>query len=231
VRYGELVSPDLVELEKRAEELHREIAHDRKARVRKGNRVEKLIDERKELARRIDKRDERLDELEERIAKERRASTREALNRRVCIDGATTWLCNKLVLVDCRRNSDWSGVVNAADRTDHADDCGDKSSQAELFDCFQRGVSGCNPANPPGTGSHEGVNGGNGGTPVTSKFAVGAKLPHYFWGLDLSDPDGFIAACKKLRYRGITRPHGSEPWHINISEDPRPRLLERGLIG
>jgi hypothetical protein len=41
----------------------------------------------------------------------------------------------------------------------------------------------------------------------------------------------FIAACNKLGYHGITRPHGSEPWHINVSEDPRPRLLERGLIG
>lgn len=147
-----------------------------------------------------------------------------------CLDGATLPLGLKLVLTDCREKGGWDGVVNAADRTKHADDCGNKSSQQELWDRYKNGTG--NPANPPGSSTHEYVNGGNGGSPAypSSRFKVGASLPWWGLGLDLSDSDGFIRACTKLGYEVFRAYMPREPWHFNFEENPRERLIKRGLI-
>lgn len=192
-------------------------------------RKKQVKDTRRDLKKRVSKLGKLLAKIQAKIEKWKKVRNR--LDHRSCIDGATTWLGLKLVLLDARENGGWDGVVNAADRTSHADDCGDKSSQQELYDCWQAGNPSCAPANPPGTGSHEGVNGGNGGTPAyASKFKVGAELPWWAWGLDLSDPEGFIVACDRLGYK-VFRPYmPREPWHFNFEENPTDRLIERGRI-
>jgi hypothetical protein len=198
----------------------------RKKRVKK--KKGKAVDERRELDKKISGWKRLLGKLASKIDK---AKALDKLDTRACIDGATTWLGLKLVLLDCRENGGWDGVVNAADRTSHADDCGDKSSQQELYDCWRAGNPSCAPANPPGTGSHEGVNGGGGGTPAYgSKFPVGAKLPWWAWGLDLSDPEGFVLACDRLGYKVFRAHMPREPWHFNFEENPTERLRERNRI-
>lgn len=145
-----------------------------------------------------------------------------------CLDGCSMPYGIRLMLLDARANG-WDGIVNSADRTDkYCDSCSDKMSQRELWECYQRGQ--CAPANPPGTGSHEYVNGGNGGSPAyATKFPVGAKLPWWGLGIDVSLGDQLVTVLAKLGYK-VHRAHGNEPWHINCSESPRDRLIARGRV-
>jgi hypothetical protein len=128
-------------------------------------------------------------------------------------------------LLDIREHG-WDGVINAADRTEaHCDHCGDKSSQAELYNCWQAGNPDCAPANPPGTGTHEGVNDGT----AYPDEPRGSKLEGWQWGLDLSDEEGAAAAFADCGYHA-RRPYPNESWHFNLTENPRERLIKRGRV-
>lgn len=232
--------PDLAKLRATQKKLIGEVAERQRQRARDAaaiaeinrpvedsERKARLVDERADLHLAVDELQKRLDKIEIAIAKELKISGEEAISKRACIDGATTSLVLKLVLTDCRENGGWTGGVNAADRTEeHADDCGDKSSQAELYYGYIHGLPGFYPANPPGVGSHEGI---NDGTAILTKPA-GAKLDPWEWGLDLSQADSFVSACARRGY-SIRRPYGNEPWHFNLTSDPRPQLRKHGLIG
>jgi hypothetical protein len=195
--------------------------------------------QREKMERQIARRDERLKELhaEQEEARKRRkalaqreqelehaieeAREHELWTKRACLDHCTTWLGLKLLVTTVAAKTDWDGGLVAADRTSHADDCGDKMSQAELWEAFQQGVG--NPANPPGTSSHEGINGGSGGTPVTDRFPAGANLPHFMWGIDVGgDGNAFKAGATRLGFD--VRQHPGEAWHFNVMTDPSSAL-------
>ena len=199
--------------------------------------------QRKKLERKIERRAERLAELREQLAKDRKEKKAKAerereleqaiqkkLAKRVgkergCIDGCTTWLGLNVVVLTVAARSPWEAVVTSADRTSHADDCGDKLSQAELFHLFQTGEGA--PANRPGTGTHEGI--------CDDDFAritgreIGSSLPWFMWGLDLGDGEGFEREAKKLGFK-VARPYPAEPWHCNLTADPTDVLKELGVI-
>jgi hypothetical protein len=189
------------------EKMEREIARRAERLKELHTEQEKARERRKALA-------EREQELERAIEEARK---HELWTKRTCLDGCTTWLGLKLLVTTVAAKTDWDGGLVAADRTSHADDCGDKMSQAELWQAFQQGVG--NPANPPGTSSHEGVNGGNGGTPVTDHFSAGANLPHFMWGIDVGgDGNAFKAGATRLGFD--VRQHPGEAWHFNVMTDP-----------
>lgn len=194
---------------------------ERKAK-RLGVRIEDLRDERQETREAAKDKRQRERELERAIADKRA----ELLWReRACIDGATTWLGLKLVIVTVGAKGSWRGTVNSADRTSHADDCGDKLSQAELWALFQSGQGA--PANPPGTGTHEGI--------CDDDFArltgrrIGSELPPHMWGLDLSDGPTFEREADRLGFRCV-RPYPDESWHVNLLADPTPTLKRLGVV-
>jgi hypothetical protein len=210
--------PTADELRERERDVEAQREKLERAIERRAERLKELHEEQEKAREQRKAKAERERELEKAIAEARRE---DLWKRRACLDGATTWDGIKLVVVTVAAKTPWEGLLVAADRTSHADDCGDKMSQAELFQAFQQGVG--NPANPPGTSSHEGVNGGNGGTPVTDRFPAGANLPHFMWGIDVGgDGNAFKAGAAQLGFE--VRQHPGEPWHFNIMRDPMPVL-------
>lgn len=199
--------------------------------------------QRKKLQRKIEKRAELIAELrkkQERDKEKKKAKAerereleqaiKEAVAKqlgkeRACIDSCTTWLGLKLVIVTVGARTPWDALVVSADRTSHADDCGDKLSQAELFSLAQSGDG--NPANPPGTGTHEGI--------CDDDFArvtgreIGSSLPWFMWGLDLGDGPGFEREAEKLGFK-VARPYPDEPWHCNLTVDPTAVLKKLEVI-
>ena len=193
-----------------------------------GVRLEDLRDERGDAQKKAHDKAKRERELEKKIAAAKAELAEDTLwTERGCIDGATTWKGLVLVLNVVEARSSWGGGVNALDRTSHADDCGDKSSQQELFDGWQAGLPGFFPANPPGTGSHEGI--------CDSTLAnvlgrsVGSKLNPWEWGMDLADGPGFEAAAESLGFK-VVRPYGNEAWHCNLTENPTSTLKKLGAL-
>jgi len=212
-------------LKHRAEEV--EEARDRlRAKAKRlGVRIEDLRDERADTVKRAQTKAERLRELEAKIAKKERE---ELWTKRACIDGATTWKGLVLVLTVVEARTSWGGGVNAADRTAaHADDCGNKSSQQELYDGWVAGLPGFYPANPPGTGSHEGI--ADATLARIFNCRAGTKLPAWAWGLDLSDGPGFQIGAERLGFK-VVRPYSGEPWHCNLRENPTPVLKKLGVV-
>jgi hypothetical protein len=215
--------PTLEELKERERDVKRQNDKLDKDLDRRRERIEKLQRQQEKDRKRVKKGEERERELEKAIA-EKLASQ---LDVRACLDGATTWQGLKLAIILIGAKTSWEGLLTAADRTSHADDCGDKMSQAELYQAFLNGTG--NPANPPGTSSHEGVNGGNGGTPVTSAVPVGATLPWFRWGIDVGGSgEAFEAGAKSLGFQ--VRQHPGESWHFNFEADPTPVLKRHGVI-
>lgn len=219
--------PSLEELERReraAERARKKLQH----RAEKlGIRIEQLEDDRRQVQRRARNRREQETNLERAIKEAREEERLESLwTRRACVDGSTTWLGIKLVLATVEARTPWAGGVNSADRTDHADDCGDKMSQAELSYGWEHRLPGFYPANPPGTGSHEGI--------VDDDLApyfgsIGSELPRFAWGLDLVDGPGFEAGAESLGFE-VLRVYGNEPWHINLKRDPTPVLRKLEIV-
>lgn len=193
---------------------------------RQGKRIEELRDERGRTLERAEHAAERERELEKRLEAKHRRS--QLWTQRGCIDGATTWKGLVLILSAVEARTSWGGGVNAADRTEaHADDCGNKSSQQDLYDGWIAGLPGFYPANPPGTGSHEGV-----ADPTLARIfgvATGSRLAAWAWGLDLSDGPGFERGASELGFE-VVRPYGNEPWHCNLTADPTPALAKLGVI-
>lgn len=188
------------------------------ARAKKlGIRIDDLRDERKRVLARARSKAKREHELEAKIREQRRQDG--WWTKRGCIDGATTWrglvlLCN---LVEAK--TPWGGGVNSADRTSHASDCGPKSSQAQLYDLFLAGVGA--PANPPGTGSHEGIVDDD--LSALGFGPVGSKLQPWQWGLDVVDGPGFADGARRLGF-DVVRAYGNEPWHVNVRANPTRTL-------
>jgi hypothetical protein len=214
--------PTLEELEEREHDVERQNEKLDKNLERRRKAIEAKQRQQKKDRKKLKKGKERERELEKAIAEKQ-----PDLNTRACLDGATTWLGLKLAILLIAAKTSWEGTLVAADRTSHADDCGDKMSQAELWAAFQGGFG--NPANPPGTSSHEGVNGGNGGSPVTSAVPVGATLPWYRWGLDVGGVGAaFKAGAEQLGFKVRQMP--GEAWHFNFEEDPTAVLKRHGVI-
>jgi hypothetical protein len=189
------------------------------ARAKKlGVKIDQLQDDRGKTQAQAKDKAKREKELEEAIAKARRD---DLWTTRACVDGATTWLGLRLVLATVNAKAGIAIHVNAADRTSHADDCGDKMSQAELYYGFVHGLPGFFPANPPGTGSHEGVCDDD--LAAVGFGSIGSHLKAYQWGLDLSDGARFQAEANKLGF-AVVRAYGNEAWHCNVKADPTPVL-------
>lgn len=203
------------DVEAQKEKLDREIA-------KRADRLKELHDDQEKARDRRKAKAERERELERAIAEARRKAL---WKKRACIDECTTWLGLKLVIVTVGARTPWQAVVSSADRTSHADDCGDKLSQAELYHLFLIGEGA--PANPPGTGTHEGICDDD--FDALTDFEQGQNLPHWAWGLDLGDGNGFVSGATKLGFR-VARPYPNEPWHVNLLADPTPVLKRLKVI-
>jgi hypothetical protein len=205
-----------------------ELKEDREA-LAKSKKLEAVLKERARLLdRRISEEDREQAKLEKDIEAAKRQRSK-LMKKGYCFDGCSVPLVLKLVLLDARAHG-WSGTLTSADRTsEFCDACGDKSSQEELYQAYLNGTGA--PANPPGTGSHEYRNGGNGGTPAyASLFPVGAKLPAWALGLDVGDGGGLVVVLNRLGYKAHRPYMPREPWHVNLSENPKERLIDRGLV-
>lgn len=198
---------------------------------RLGVRLADLRDERGDAQKVVHDKAKRERELERKIAKAKKEQRLEDLwTKRDCIDGATTWKGLVLVLNVVEARSAWGGGVNAADRTSHADDCSNKSDQQELYDGWLARLPGFYPANPPGTGSHEGI----ADATLARVFSgagimLGSKLPQWAWGLDLADGPGFEAGARDLGFK-VVRPYANESWHVNLTANPTPTLKKLGVV-
>lgn len=91
------------------------------------------------------------------------------------------------------------------------------SSQEELYDCFRRGMPGCNPANPPGLSTHEQRSDGQ-------AYAVPRGSPLAYWqvGMDWSDPGAIVAEARDLGFVAtVTYPNNPrEAHHVNFRKEP-----------
>jgi hypothetical protein len=222
------MTPSVEELRERQRDLKAQRKKLERQRARRAQSIEDLRKRQQRDLVRLKAKREREQELEKAIEEARR---KELWTSRACVDYCTTWLGLKLVITTVGAKTAWEAMVNAADRTAHADDCGDKSSQAELYSCFANrtasgcpgGCASCNPANPPGHSTHEGVCDAT--FAAITKWDDGEGLPPFAWGLDVGDGDGFVAGAKHLGFE-VVRPYGDEPWHVNLTADPTPVLKE-----
>jgi hypothetical protein len=226
------MTPSAEELRERERDIEAQRKKLERQRARRAQTIEELRKRQQRDLVRLKAKRERERELEHAI---KEAQREDLWKRRACIDGCTTWLGLQLVIVTVGAKTAWEAMVNAADRTSHADDCGDKSSQAELYSCFINrtasgcpgGCASCNPANPPGHSTHEGVCDAT--FAAITKWDEGESLPPFAWGLDVGDGDGFVAGAKQLGFE-VVRPYGNEPWHVNLTADPTAALKETKAI-
>lgn len=141
------------------------------------------------------------------------------------------------VLTDCREHGIAFGIISA-DRRDGIAQRFGHSSQLQLWNLYQSGQG--NPANPPGTSTHEYRNGGtnpkypgvSGSIAYHTKFKLGAILPPWALGLDFRSNDEasrFVQAAKGLGYE-FFQPYnsGSELHHLCVATNPLPNLVKRG---
>lgn len=213
------------DVEKQREKLDRQLK-------RRGQTIDQLRKRQQRDREQRKKKADREKELEQAIAD---AKKHDLGKKRACLDDCTMWLGLKLVVVTVGAKTPWEMQVNAADRTSHADDCGDKSSQAELYYCFTHASGGvcpsgcatCAPANPPGHSTHEGVCDAT--FAAITKWSEGDDLPWFAWGLDLGDGGGFTEQANKLGFHAV-RPYSNESWHVNLTEDPTPVLKKLKVI-
>jgi lysozyme len=153
----------------------------------------------------------------------------------VAFDGAPTFWGLAKPLLRARRHG-WRGTLVSADRRPGVAERYGKSSQARLFDCFQRsiplgrcptGCPSCNPANPPGASSHECF---ADGTAAFGNRPVGTQLAWWELGLDVGDHTGLLRVLDSLGYDAKqTYPNSpKEKHHVNFTADPGPVLAETG---
>jgi hypothetical protein len=111
--------------------------------------------------------------------------------------------------------------------------------QADLWKAWVNHEPGANPANPPGTSTHEYRNGGTnqgvtGSIAYHTLFAFGATLPPWGLGLDFASPadaEVFIEEAKRHGYPAfLPYPGTSEAHHVNLEHSPLNRLIERGRV-
>lgn len=92
-----------------------------------------------------------------------------------------------------------------------------KMSQRQLFDGFQQGKPGFNPANPPGFSTHERNNDG-----IAYPVARGAQLESWQVGMDWDNPPAVIEAGAKLGWI-VTSTYPKSPrevQHLNFRKEP-----------
>lgn len=98
-----------------------------------------------------------------------------------------------------------------------------KMSQRQLFDGFQRGLPGFNPANPPRQSTHECYSDG-----VAYAVPRGVRLPAWCCGIDSAWSEGVTKEAAKrgwtvtLTYPGNPR----EGHHVNFRKKPRLTVLK-----
>lgn len=104
-----------------------------------------------------------------------------------------------------------------------------KMSQRQLFDGFQAGRPGFNPANPPGRSTHERRNDG-----AAYPGRAGTRLEAWQVGMDWTDPQAVVRAASR---RGwvvtVTYPtNAREAHHLNFRKAPEFEIeLKRGDKG
>ncbi len=100
------------------------------------------------------------------------------------------------------------------------------SKQKELYDCYQRGTPGCNPANPPGTSNHESVPWND---EDRRSLAVDVHPDGYVRGLKriirrigrtATNADYALMQRVMAKYK-IHFPISSEKWHAQPLEAPK----------
>jgi peptidoglycan hydrolase-like protein with peptidoglycan-binding domain len=104
-----------------------------------------------------------------------------------------------------------------------------KMSQRQLFDGFQAGRPGFNPANPPGRSTHERRNDG-----AAYPGRAGARLEDWQVGMDWTDPQGVVRAASKRGWLvTVTYPtNAREAHHLNFRKAPELEVaLGRGDKG
>ena len=106
-----------------------------------------------------------------------------------------------------------------------------KMSQRQLFEGFQAGRPGFNPANPPGRSTHERRNDG-----VAYAGLAGAPLRFWQVGMDWSNAPAILEAARKRSWIAtLTYPNNpKERHHVNFRKEPRfkrMRVLKRSSSG
>jgi lysozyme len=154
----------------------------------------------------------------------------------VAFDGAPTFWGLAKPLLRARRHG-WRGTLQSSDRRKGVAERYGKSSQARLFDCFQRSQAlhrcppdcngNCNPANAPGASSHECF---SDGTAAFQSRPAGTQLAWWELGLDVSDHPGLLRALDALGYEAKqTYPNNpKEQHHVNFTSAPGPVLAQSG---
>lgn len=147
------------------------------------------------------------------------------LTETVAFDGVPTQRGLALLLTHCRRVG-WKGRLNSSDRRKGVAERYGHQSQAALYDGFRKGLSGFNPANPPGYSSHELRSDGS------RLFGRrGRKLDWFQMGLDVDEDQSLQM---RLREMGVDARHpydtASEAHHINVLHDPTSILAKLGEV-
>jgi len=152
-----------------------------------------------------------------------RAARRRNPRKTVAFDGAPVFAGLAWALQDAR-DAGIHFTLSSGDRRQGVAERFGHQSQAALYDCYRRGVPGCNPANPPGYSSHELHSDGN---PVYGPR--GARIPWFKLGLDVNPNEALVAFLSSHGYR-VVHPYGSESnerHHISFTHDPTPNYRRR----
>jgi lysozyme len=158
----------------------------------------------------------------------------------VAFDGTPTFWGLAKPLLRARQHG-WRGKLMSSDRRQGVAERFGKSSQARLFDCFERFLAlgkrcpadcggNCNPANAPGASSHECF---SDGTDAFGNRPAGTQLAWWELGLDVSDNPALLRALAALGYKAkLTYPNNpKESHHTNFTANPGPVLAARGPAG
>jgi hypothetical protein len=142
--------------------------------------------------------------------------------RTVAFDGVPVSRGLALILQDAR-NAGVSFRLNSGDRRRGVAERYGKKSQWQLWDCFRRGVPGCNPANPPGRSTHERRSDG-----VAYRGPVGRVLEWWQLGLDVDNAEALVRHLNDRGYHA-KRPYSDprERHHVNFMRNPRTNYLRR----
>lgn len=163
----------------------------------------------------------------------KRVARRHGLGHVVVFDGVPCTVVAKLVLVDCARHG-WEGVLVSSDRRDnpHTERLLHRlglHTQREIIELHARGVPGFGPADPVELSSHCGYSDGE----SYPEIPAGGILPHpeFELGRDVTDWDQLLEVSERRGY-DMRQPYdsGDEEHHLNEMSDPKPRLIELGLL-
>jgi len=154
---------------------------------------------------------------------------RHGLEHETVLDGTPCVIAHKLFLLDCRRHGHWHGVLVSCDRRTKIGKLLHKlgkMTQQELIELFERGEGF--PADSIDTSSHT----RHSDSVSYPEIPYGHVLP-YLWmlGMDVTLWDELLSAARHLGY-GLRQPYpsSSEMHHVNLTRDPKHRLIVRGEL-